>query len=296
MTDTTTIDRLLETLQELIREAERGERKWREVWSEIRDIGRVLKSSRFLSPQERQTARSGLQYLVQEVKRLQQRAKQGLEDRIRESEEHLEAILSCTCAASPSSGHDQVIVTLGPGAHSVVADAVLDTRLGPSDLWKTALQERSTVLKQGWAGYAGHRDSMLGRHRAEAVRALRQASSSLLAAWQEWKAQRQKLLEQYRSQRQAEREARAAKREAWKTRLRQRIARLENDLDRLENALERRKRCLSRFEQMQSSARSLSCRQRVKAWIGGEKERIAEIRSRILRTESWLYEMKAKVA
>lgn len=296
MTDTTTIDRLLETLEELIEEAEQGERKWREVWSEIRDIGQAFKGSRFPSPQERQAAWSRFQSLVEKVKRLQQQARQEFEDRIRESEGHLGEILSYVSAASPSSGLDDVIVAIGTGGLSVVAEAVLDALLGPSDRWKADLQERSRALKQGWAYYTGHKDNMLGKHRAEAVQALRQASSSLEAAWQEWKAHRQKLLEQYRSQKQAEREARAAKRQAWQNRVREKISRLEDQLERLGSALERRKSNLARLEEMQSSARSDAYRERVETWIGEEQERIEEVRNRILRTEGWLSELKAKLA
>lgn len=295
MTEGSEIERLLDTLESLIEEAEGRGKNWRDVWVEIKNIGRAFKDSRFPTAQDRQLAWNRFQSLVARVKARQEQAKRAVEGRIQESERHLDRILSYASSATPSSELADVLLAVVTGGLSVVVQAGLEAILGPFDERKLELQKCSQALKQGWAYLSQNKGDMLGKHKKEAFEALSKASDSLGAAWDTWKTGRQRAVEHYRSQKQAAREARQAKREAWETRMRENISKLEDRLSRLESALERRRSNLSRLEDMRSSARSDAYRERVENWISEEREKIDQIRDKIGRTEEWLSETKSKL-
>lgn len=295
MTEGSEIERLLDTLESLIEEAEGRGKNWRDVWVEIKNIGRAFKDSRFPTAQDRQLAWNRFQSLVARVKARQEQAKRAVEGRIQESERHLDRILSYASSATPSSELADVLFAVVTGGLSVVVQAGLEAILGPFDERKLELQKCSQALKQGWAYLSQNKGDMLGKHKKEAFEALSKASDSLGAAWDTWKTGRQRAVEHYRSQKQAAREARQAKREAWETRMRENISKLEDRLSRLESALERRRGNLSRLEDMRSSARSDAYRERVENWISEEREKIDQIRDKIGRTEEWLSETKSKL-
>lgn len=295
MTEGSEIERLLDTLDSLIEEAEGRGKNWRDVWVEIKNIGRAFKDSRFPTAQDRQLAWNRFQSLVARVKARQEQAKREVEGRIQESERHLDRILSYASSATPSSELADVLLAVVTGGLSVVVQAGLEAILGPLDERKLELQKCSQALKQGWAYLSQNKGDMLGKHKKEAFEALSKASDSLGAAWDTWKTGRQRAVEHDRSQKQAAREARQAKREAWETRMRENISKLEDRLSRLESALERRRSNLSRLEDMRSSARSDAYRERVENWISEERQKIDQIRDKIERTEEWLPETKSKL-
>jgi hypothetical protein len=289
------IEALLDSLEALAEEAEGKRAKWRDVWSEIKNIQQAFKESRFPTAQDRQAAWSRFQSIVARVKACQERARQEFEEMLRKSECHLDQIRSYAWKATPSSEAADAILAIATGGLSVLIKAGLDAILGPFDERKLELQRCSEALKEGWAYLSQNKEEMLGKHKKEAFDALRSASDSLRRAWDAWKAGRKQAIEHYRSQKRAAWEARQAKREAWEARMRENISKLEDRLDRLESALDHRRSNLSKLEGMRDSARFDSYRERVDAWIDEEHDRIAEIERKIEQVKAWISETQAKL-
>lgn len=295
MIDGSEIQALLDSLEALADEAEGKRTKWRDVWSEIKNVGQAFKESRFPTARDRQAAWAQFQSIVTRVKACQQRARQEVDERFRESERHLEQIRSYSWKATPSSESADAILAIATGGLSVLIKAGIEAILGPFDERKLELQRCSEALKEGWAYLSQNKGEMLGKHKKEAFDALSSASDSLGRAWDVWKAGREQAIEHYRSENRAASEARQAKREAWETRMRENISKLEDRLDRLESALDHRRSNLSKLEDMRDSARSDSYRERVDGWIDEEHDRIAEIERKIDQVKAWISEAEAKL-
>ena len=295
MRDGSKIKALLDSLETLAHEAEGKRAKWRDVWSEIKNIGQAFKESWFPTAKDRQVAWNRFQSIVARVKASQERARREFEERVRESERHLQQILSYAWRATPSSGSADTILAIATGGLSVLIKAGIEAILGPFDERKLELQKCSEALKEGWSYLSKNKGKMLGKHKKEAFDALSKASDSLRRAWDTWKTGRQRAIEHYRAEKRAAREARHAKREAWESRMRDNISKLEDRLDRLESALHRRQSNLSRFEDMRSSARSVFYRERVDGWISDERKKIAEIQRKINQIKAWISDTKAKL-
>jgi len=295
MKDGADIEALLDSLDALVSDAEGKGARWRDVWSEIKNIGQGFKEVRFPSPQERQAAWKRFQGIVGRVKTSQQRASEAVEKNFRESERHLEQLRSYAWKATPSSGSADAIIAIATGGLSVLVQAGLDAILGPFDERKLELQRCNEILKEGWAYLSDNKGEMLGKHKKEAFDALSKASDSLGSAWDMWKTGRQEAADHYRSQKREAWEARQAKHEAWETRTRERLANLEDRVSRLEGVLEHKRSNLSKLEDMRDSAHSDTHRERVDGWIEEERDKIADIERKIDQIKGWIAETESKL-
>lgn len=229
------------------------------------------------------------------MKACQERAKEIFEERIRESEHHLEQILSCAERATPPTGSADAILAIGTGGLSVLIKEGINAILGPFDERKFELQKCNEAMKDGWAYLSKNKAEMLGKHKQEAFNALKSASDSLTAAWDTWKGERQEAVDRFHAEKQAAWETRKAKREAWEMRIRENISKLEDRLDRLEGALDHRQSNLSKLEDMRNSTWSDSYRDRVDDWISDEHERISAIERKIDQVKGWISDMESKL-
>lgn len=302
MRDGSEIEALLDSLETLLDEAEGKRGKWKDAWSEIKNIGQAFKESWFPTAKDRQAVWRRFQSIVARVKARQEQARREFEVKLRESERHLEQIRSYAWKATPSSESADAILAIATGGLSVLIKAGIEAILGPFDERKLELQKCSEALKEGWAYLSQNKGQMFGKDKQEAFEALKKASEALHEAWDKWKSARREAIEQYHAEKQAAWEARQAKREvwiakkeAWEERMRENISKLEDRLDRLESALERRQSNLSKLEDMRDSARSDSYRERVDGWIDEEHERIAEIERKIDQVKEWISETEAKL-
>lgn len=302
MSDGSGIEALLDSLEPLVNEAEGERGKWKDVWDEIRSIGQTFKESRFPTVRDRQAAWDRFQSIIENVKACQQRAKEIVEENVRESNYHLEQILSYADRATPPSGLADVLLAICTGGLSILITEGLNAILGQFDDRKFELQKCSEAMKEGWAYLSQNKSQMFGKDKQKAFEALKNASEALNEAWNEWKSARGRAIEQYHAEkqaaweaRQAQREARIAKREAWEERMRENISKLEDRLDRLESALDRRQGNLSKLEDMRDSAWSDSYRDRAEEWIAEENERISDIERKIDQVKGWISDMEVKL-
>ena len=303
MKDGSEIEALIDSLETLTDEAEGKSTKWRDVWSEIKNIGQAFKECRFPTAQDRQSAWNRFQSIIANVKACQERAKEIIEERVRESKYHLEQILySYAERATPSSESADAILAICTGGLSILIKAGIDTILGPFDERKLQLQSCNEALKEGWAYLSQNKAEMLGKHKKEAFEALKKASEALHEAWDKWKSARREAIEQYHAEkqtaweeRQAKRQAWIAKKEAWEERMRENISKLEDRLDRLGSALDHRQSNLSKLEGMRDSAWSDSYRERVEEWIDEENDRINDIERKIDQIKGWISDIEAKL-
>lgn len=295
MRDGSEIEALVDSLKALVDEAEGERGKWKDVWSDIKSIGQSFKESRFPTVQDRQAAWNRFQSIVARVKASQERAREEVEKRVNESKYHLEQILSYAERATPSSGSADALLAIFTGGLSVLIKLGLDAILGPFDERKFELQKCNETMKEGWAYLSKNKTAMLGKHKQEAFNALKAASDSLTAAWDTWRGERQRAIDQFRAEKQVTWETRQANREDWEARMRENITKLGAGLDRLESALNRRQSNLSKLEGMRDSAWSDSYRERVDGWIDEEHERIAEIKEKINQTKEWISDAEAKL-
>lgn len=295
MRDGSEIEALIDSLETLADEAEEKRAKWRDVWSEIKNIGQAFKESRFPTAKDRQAAWSRFQSIVAKVKACQARARREIEKRVHVSERHLDQIRSYAWKATPSSELADAIIALATGGLSVLIKAGIEAILGPFDERKLELQRCSEALKEGWTYLSKNKGEMLGKHKKEAFEALSSASDKLERAWNIWKRGREQKIEHYHNQKRAAWEAHQAKQEAWETRMKENLSKLEDRRDRLESALDRRRKNLSKLEDMRNSARSDSYRARVDGWIDEEHDRIAEIERKIDQVKEWISKIEAKL-
>jgi conjugal transfer/entry exclusion protein len=215
MRDGSEIEALLDSLETLVDEAEGKRGKWKDVWGEIKSVGQAFKDSRFPTSQDRQAAWNRFQSIIANVKACQERAKEIIEERGRESKYHLEQILSCAERATPSSGSADALLAICTGGLSVLIKEGLNAILGQFDDRKFELLKCSEAIKEGWAYLSQNKGQMFGKDKQEAFEALKKASEALHEAWDKWKSARGEAIEQYHAEKQAAWEARQAKREAW---------------------------------------------------------------------------------
>ena len=293
--DGSEIEALIDSLGTLVNEVEGGGGKWEDVWSEVRSIGQAFKGSRFPSGEDRQEAWGRFQSIIRQVKECQEKAKEMFEERLRESEDHLEQILSYAERATPSSALDDVILTIATAGLNVVIREGISVILGPFDERKMELQQCNEAMREGWAHLSKNKAVMLAKHKQEAFHALKKAADSLTTSWDTWRGVRQEAIEQYRAEKQELWEARQAKREAWETRIRENISKLEDRLDRLESALDHRQSILSNLEDKRDSAWSDDFRERIDDWIGEEEDRISDIERKIDQIKEWISDSEEKL-
>ena len=293
--DGSEIEALIDSLDTLVNEVEGGGGKWKDVWSEIRSIGQAFKGSRLPSAEDRQEAWIRFQSIIRHVKECQEKAKEMFEERLRESEDHLEQILSYAERATPSSALDDVILTIATAGLNVVIREGISAILGPFDERKMELQQCNEAMREGWAHLSKNKSVMLGKHKQEAFHALKKAADSLTASWDTWREGRQEAIERYRAEKQELWEARQAKREAWETRIRENISKLEDRLGRLESALDHRQSILSNLEDKRDSAWSDDFRERIDDWISEEEERISDIERKIDQIKEWISDSEEKL-
>lgn len=295
MADQAEIEQLIDSLEDLASEIEGRGGKWKDVWDEIRRTGQAFKGSSFPSAEDREAAWNRFQSVIGRVKESQQNARDMFEERVRESEEHLEHILSCAERATPSSAMDDLILTIATAGLNIVITEGINAILGPFDERKMELQRCNEAMREGWAHLSRNKAVMLGKHKQEAFQALKRASDSLTAEWDSWRGQRQEAIERFRAEKHAAWEERKAKREAWEMRIRENISKLEDRLDRLESALDHRQSNLSKLEDMRSSAWSDDFRERVDGWISDEEERINDIERKIEQIKGWISDAESKL-
>lgn len=295
MADQGEIEELIDSIETLASEVEERGGKWKDVWDEIRRTGQAFKGSRFPSAEDREAAWNRFQSVIGRVKEAQQNAKDMFEERVRESKEHLEQILSYAERATPSSGLDDMILTIATGGLNVVIREGISAILGPFDERKTELQHCSEAMREGWAYLSEHKTEMLGKHKQEAFQALKRASDSLASEWDNWRGQRQEAVERFRAEKQAAWEERVARRETWEAKIRENISKLEGRLDRLESALDHRQDVLSNLEDKRSSAWSDDYIERIDSWIDEEEERISDIERKIEQIKGWISDAESKL-
>jgi conjugal transfer/entry exclusion protein len=295
MRDGSDIEALLDSLETLVDEAEGTKGKWKDVWSEIKNIGQAFKDSMFPTAQDRQAAWTRFQSIIAKVKAGQERAKEIVEARVRESKSHLEQILSYAERAAPSSGSGDAVLAVFTGGLSILIEEGIGAILGPFDDRKFELLKCNEAMKEGWAYLSKNKAAMFGDHKQEAYDALKSASDRLTAAWDMWRSERQGAIDQFHAEKQAAWEARQAKREAWEIRMRDNISQLEDRIDRLESALDHRQSNLSKLEDMRDSTWSDSYRDRVDDWISDEHERIADIEKKIDQIKGWISDTEMKL-
>ena len=167
MRDGSEIEALLDSLEPLVDEVQGKRTKLRDVWSEIKNIGQAFKGSRFPTAQDRQAAWNRFQSIVARVKTCQERARDEVEKRVRESEGHLEQIRSYAWKATPSSESADALLAIFTGGLSALIKAGMEAILGPFDERKIELQRCSGVLKEGWACLSRNKGEMLGKHKKE---------------------------------------------------------------------------------------------------------------------------------
>ncbi len=302
MKDGAEIEALLDSLETLVHDVEGRRGKWKDVWDEIKSVGQEFKDSRFPTVQDRQEVWNRFQSIIGRVKASQDRAREVVEERVRESKYHLEQLIAYAERATPPSELADTIIAIGTGGLSVFIKEGISAILGPFDERRFELQKCSEAMKEGWAYLSRNKGQMFGKDKQEAFEALKRASECLHEAWDRWKSARSEAIERYHSERraawearQARREAWIAKKEAWEERMRENISRLEDRLDRLESALAHRQGNLSKLEDMRDSARSDSYQDQVDGWIGEENERISDIERKIDQIKGWISDAEAKL-
>lgn len=292
MSNVSGLESLLEALEALVDEAEGRRVKWRDVWSEIRNIGQEFKKVRFPTTQERQEAWDRFQSIITDVKERQEQTKNEADERFRVSEFHLDEINSYAWKATPSSASADAMLAILTGGITSIIKAGIEAILGPFDERKYELQKCREALKAGWAYFSSNKGEMLGKHKKQAFESLSEAAEALDSAWESWKKERQDAIDRFHDERRAEKEA---KHEAWETRMRENLCKLEDRLDRLESALSHRRNILSDLEDKRSSAWSDSYIDKVDSWISEEEDRISEIENKIDQVKNWISDIEAKL-
>lgn len=286
------IEALLDSLEVLADAAEGRKAKWRDVWSEIKNIGQEFKRCRFPTKQERQEAWDRFQSIIDDVKYRQEQAKNEFAERVRVSEYHLDEVMSYAQRATPSSAAADAILAILTGGITTLVSAGIDAILGPFDERKYELQKCSEAMKEGWSYFSSNKTEMFGKDKKAAFEALSEASEALNNAWSDWKQERQAAMDRFHQERRAEKEA---KHEVWESRMRTNLSKLEDRLERLESALDHRRNVLSNLEDQRSSAWSDSYIERVDGWISEEEDRIADIERKIDQVKDWISEIEEKL-
>lgn len=272
---------------------------WKAVWAMIRSIGSSFKDTRFPSKEERELAWKQFQTIVSRVKALQTEYFEGQDLLYKESGRLKDKICEMASNATPSTLDDlgNILVPI-----AVPVNIAMDSVFGPSDHAKARLEGYSRELREVWGFFSANKGSMRGADKGVAYAALSKAQERLDYEWEKWKRERGRLHKSQVSQRAARQEAWTARQREWEQKQAQwrsnqvaYIERLEQGREKLASALERRTSHLDDLREKRSSAKSEEHRNRVDAWIDEERDRIADIRSKLNELDGKIDEAKGRL-
>lgn len=281
----------LETLSEMVREAETDYRVWKKVWDSIKEINEECFSHRgWMDLGIKNQYRNAFNEVVGNVKSIQNA--QRIEwNRKREHSGYLTGeILSLAEKARPGddflTGMVEGFFTLMEGyVKSLLPFAEFKSE---SDRKWEDLKFFSAHLGEARAAFSRSKGQILPQDRQRIFCVFDEVQGELDQAWQALKNQKD---EYY----QARREEAEAKREAWREKTQASIENLEERCSRLQEALSRKEERLEDLNEQYENARSDSFQEVVQGWITEEESRIEDIKAKIGQIEGWIDELREKL-
>lgn len=269
-------------LESAIDKARKKSLPWKEVWFEIKNIGKIFKATHFNSKQSRETLWNKFQELIDETKDFQAAEQREWEGRSNASERLRDKIIARAEAARPLSDLESTI------ADMILLIPRIITEIATLGLLKTEVDERkgelqscSRILKEAWGLLNEHKNEMLGRDKHAAFQKVQQVQEELNSAWDAWR----RLQGQYHE----------ANKAAWRDRVEGTIEKLKSRLQNLYSILARREDHLAELQEKRDSAWNDDFRDRVEGWIYEEQQKIEEIKSQIRDVEGWLVEERNRL-
>lgn len=276
---------------------------YRELWDEVRSIQSEFKAVRFKEQEDREKAWQRFQNVVGTMKASIDKAKADNQNRFEKSEELLRRIERLARSAIPSTGFEDLIFNLATFGMAKVITAAVNALPGPPvDERKMELEGCSTALREGWALHRESKDKMIGQHRSEGWKALKDAQDRLDAAWASWREAKGKMREAKqaaREQRDREHAARQAeferKQAAFRDRVRTNIAKNEASLDKAEAAEDRTRDNIANLRDRIANARHPDQIARLEGFLQEAEDRLDSIRESIARLRDWIREDRDKL-
>lgn len=280
------LDGLISKLDGHYRQAAQRDRRWSEVWDEIKYIGSNFKQVRYPTREEKNAAWERFQGIVESVKETQAAERKEWEHKADSSAQLRNQILRQGEYGRPPNAFESAIADMIIGPIAALAELYVDVITlgqlkGEIDEKHEELKHYSNELKKAWNLFNDNKDDMLGKDKHEVFQTLREIQEQLDAAWDEWK----KLKGHYHEKQQS----------SFRERVHASIDKLESRLDNLYSILSKRESHLSELEGKRDTAWNDDFRDRVEGWIDEEESRISDVRDQIRQVEGWLDEQRAKL-
>jgi DNA repair exonuclease SbcCD ATPase subunit len=284
--DSSDLDNLISELADIAEDAASGERRYQEVWNEIKQINDAFKKIRYPTKTDRDDAWQQFQQIINRVKKDQQRHREEWDEKAERSRQLKNSILRQGEYGRPPNAFESAIGEMIIGPIAAVAELYVDMITlgqlrGEIDEKKEELKHYSNELRKAWDEFNDNKDDMLGKDKHEVFNSLREIQEQLDAAWEEWR----KLNGHYHE----------ASKDAFRERVEGNIAKLESRLENLYSILSKKESHLSELEEKRDSAWNDDFRDRVEGWIDEEEDRIRDIRDQIHQVEGWLDEERGKL-
>jgi len=280
------LDRRISKLNDHYHQAKSNTRGWKELWSEIKEIGANFKGVRYPSKEERNEAWERFQGIIDSVKEAQDEERGKWDKKADRSSQLKDQILRLGEQGRPPNSFESAIGELIIAPFELLAEAVVDiATLGllriEIDKEKVALKAYSSNLHKAWNEFKARKDEMLGKDKHEVFETLREIQDELDAAWEAWKKTNDWYYE--------------ANRSAHKGRIEASIEKLESRLENLYSILSKKESHVSDLEDKRDSAWNDDFRERVQGWIEEENDKIGDIKNQISQVEDWLSEQRGKL-
>ena len=257
---------------------------WKELWSEIRDIGASFKGTRYPSRHSQNAAWDRYQEVIQKIKETQGRE---FEKRNEVSSRHYANIQRLCSAAEPEDALTGIVKAItGIGIADQLLNSWLDT-----DGDHNQLRRRSDAMKNAWDYLSDNKIEMDKNTKSRAYNLLEKTRIRLDEDWRKWKEYRRASI----AERNREREERKEKQEKWRINQMNWVRHLERAEDKLETALVRRREHLGKLRVDYGDAWSDSYRNRVQKWMNEEHANIREVELKLADVRHKLSEARVRL-
>ncbi len=269
----------LSSLIDQVVDATYGPPNSREDWQELRALIKRARASfkgiQFVTREDHSSEWDRLNTAATRLREIEQEQFEARQQFRKQSENHLDEIMSEVEAAKPDDGWlIETFLTLFTGGLSKI---VLDAFWGDLERAKYELQQRSSHHRAARAYLRENHNEMLGRHRHEARMAIDAVKEQLDSDWADFKGKRQEYFD-----RKSEAKAEAAERNReWRERTeghRDRFIEIRgNKEDKLDKLIANR----SKLEDMRYNAKGDDFRSQVDDWIDENERKISDTESDI---------------
>lgn len=285
------LDREIDNLETLFRDAYYGGTRWKDVWDKVKFIGACFKETRYPTREGKQDAWERFQNIVSEGKQLADRSRESFNYHSENIRDSIIQLVDQAINFDPT-GADLFASIFALAIPGVNLGAVYDMVAGEWP-WLTSQKEilraRSNFMQQAWAAYSENKHRLTRGDRDTLLERLRYTKDVLDRDWEQWKAQTQEMKERKHAE-YLERQA------SRRQRIEDNIEKNRERLSKLRGVLENKMEYMDRLVEQRDNARTDGFRYAMEEKIQAVSGQIDEIEEKISNVLRYIEEDRDKLS